>query len=137
VAELKASGYNPWDYYNTKAELRGVLDRLSSGYFSPGNPDLFRPIIESLLIRDPYLLLADYQAYVNCQERVSQAYRDPTHWTQMSILNVARIGKFSSDRSIQDYCQKIWHVNPVKITLDAYAQSSSLFKARHQQGDRT
>jgi starch phosphorylase len=72
-----------------------------------------QPLVESLLTRDDYLLLADYQAYVDCQERVSEAYRDRTNWTRMSILNSARVGHFSSDRSIRDYCRDIWHVAPI------------------------
>ena len=120
VLKMKNSGYNPWNYYNANPELREVMDRISSGYFSPENRDLFRPIVESLLIRDEYLLLADYQSYIECQERVSQAYRHQENWIKMSILNVARMGKFSSDRSIAEYCQDIWKVNPVRVELPDY-----------------
>jgi glycogen phosphorylase len=73
---------------------------------------VFRPLVESLLTRDDYMLLADYQSYVDCQQRVSAAYRDQTSWTRMSILNTARTGRFSSDRSIRDYCRDIWTVTP-------------------------
>jgi len=125
VSALKAKGYNPWDYYNTNAELRQVIDRIASGYFSPGNPDLFRPIVDSLLHRDEYLHLADYQSYIDCQEQVVAAYRDQEKWTLMSILNAARTGKFSSDRTIEEYCQEIWHVEPVEIDLEAYRQSAA------------
>lgn len=120
VFALKAKGYNPWDYYNTNAQLRQVIDGIASGYFSASTPNLFRPIVESLLINDEYLLLADYQAYIDCQDRVSQAYPDCENWTRMSILNVARMGKFSSDRAIKEYCQDIWQVKPVSIELEEY-----------------
>src|ERR687885_1142238 len=114
VYALKRQGYNPMDYYNTNAELQEVIDRIASGYFSPENPDLFKAIVDSLMYKDEYLLLADYQSYIECQERVSQAYRNQENWTRMSILNTARSGFFSSDRTIREYCQDIWDVEPVK-----------------------
>ena len=118
VAQLKTQGYNPRDYYNDNTELREAIDRLASGYFSLDDPDRFQTIVDSLLNRDEYLVLGDYQAYLDCQEKVSQAYRDRENWTRMSILNVARMGKFSSDRAIQEYCQEIWQVKPVKVELE-------------------
>ncbi|HEY5138723.1 MAG TPA: glycogen/starch/alpha-glucan phosphorylase, partial [Methylococcales bacterium] len=81
------------------------------GHFSPSDSALFRPLTESLLVHDEYLLFADFQSYINCQDEVDQAYRDKERWVRMSILNVARMGKFSSDRAIRDYCEKIWKVN--------------------------
>jgi len=123
VYAKKAAGYKPWEYYNANPELKLVIDRLKSGFFSHGDTSLFKPLTDSLLSRDEYLLLADYQAYVECQDRVSQAYRDQDHWTRMSILNVARMGKFSSDRAIREYCEDIWHVKPVTIQLQEYIQS--------------
>jgi glycogen phosphorylase len=117
VYQSKARGYNPWDTYHSNAELREVIDQLSQGYFSPENHDLFRPIVESLLVRDEYLLLADYQSYIDCQEQVSKAFRDSKNWTRMSILNAARIGNFSSDRVIKEYCRDIWNIQPVKVEL--------------------
>ena len=128
VSALKAKGYNPWDYYNTNAELRQVIDRIASGYFSHGDADLFKPIVESLLHRDEYLHFADYQSYVDCQDQVAVAYRDQENWTRMSILNTARMGKFSSDRTIQEYCQEIWKAEPVKIELEAYRQEAAGLK---------
>jgi starch phosphorylase len=125
VAALKARGYNPWDYYTTNVELRQVIDRIASGYFSSGNPDIFKPIVESLLHRDEYLHFADYQSYLDCQEQVAAAYRDSENWTRMSILNTARTGKFSSDRTIQEYCQEIWQAEPVKINLEVYRQKAA------------
>ena len=83
---------------------------LDRGAFSNGDREVFRPLVESLLTRDDYMLFADYQSYVDCQQRVSDAYRDETNWTRMSILNTARAGRFSSDRSIRDYCRDIWKV---------------------------
>ncbi|GBF82355.1 glycogen/starch/alpha-glucan phosphorylase [Aphanothece sacrum] len=120
VYTMKAKGYYPKEYYDRNEELRGVIDRISSGYFSYGNQDLFKPIIDPLLSHDPYMLLVDYQAYVNSQDEVSQAYRDQDKWTRMSILNAARMGKFSSDRTIREYCQEIWQVNPVTIDIKDY-----------------
>ncbi len=122
VNALKAKGYNPWDYYNSDTQLREVIDLVASGYFSHGNPDLFQPLVDNLLHHDNFLLLADYQSYIDCQDHVSRTYRDQDHWTQMSILNVARMGKFSSDRSIREYCEAIWKVKPLKITLSGYDQ---------------
>jgi len=117
VAATKAAGYNPWEYYNNNPELKLALDRLSQGFFSNGDTSLFKPLVDSLLGSDQYLLLADYASYVECQERVSETYQDTERWTRISLLNVARMGKFSSDRSIQEYCQNIWHADPVKIEL--------------------
>jgi starch phosphorylase len=122
VLAKKAAGYNPWDYYNSNPELKLAIDRISSGFFSHGDTNLFKPLLDSLLYRDDYLLLADYQSYVECQDRVSQAYQDRDHWTRMSILNVARMGKFSSDRSIRDYLQNIWKAPAVKVEVPEYTQ---------------
>jgi glycogen phosphorylase len=124
----KAAGYHPWDYYNSNTELKRVIDRISSGFFSHGDPNLFKPLLDSLLGRDDYLLLADYQSYVECQDQVGQAYRDADQWTRMSILNVARMGKFSSDRSIRDYLQNIWKTPPVQVEVPEYSQSNGDIK---------
>ncbi len=128
VYALKAKGYNPMDYYNANAELKEVIDRIASGYFSPENPDLFKPLVDGLMYKDEYLLFADYQSYIECQEKVSQAYRNQENWTRMSILNSARSGFFSSDRTIQEYCQEIWEVEPVKIDLKEYHQEAAGLK---------
>ncbi|MEY2976916.1 MAG: hypothetical protein RLZZ435_1055 [Cyanobacteriota bacterium] len=125
VAALKAKGYNPREYYNSNGELKEVLDGIASGLFSPGEPDLFKPIVDHLLNRDDYMLLADYQAYVDCQKAVSKAYQDQAQWTKMSILNALRMAKFSSDRTIQEYCEEIWKVDPVKVTIADYDQSTA------------
>jgi starch phosphorylase len=113
VAKLKASGYSPRSFYEANPALREAIDLIDSGFFSNGDRELFRPLVESLLNRDDYLLLADYQSYVDCQQRVSEAYRDQSNWTRMSILNSARVGRFSSDRSVREYCRDIWHVKPI------------------------
>jgi starch phosphorylase len=117
VARTKAEGYRPWDIYNGNLELKGVIDLIGGGLFSHGDRDLFRPLIDNLLHHDPYLLLADYASYIATQDAVSAAYRDQANWTRMSILNVARIGKFSSDRTIAEYCKDIWRVTPTRVTL--------------------
>ncbi len=117
VMETQRSGYRPLDYYNNNEELKSVIDLISSGYFSNGDRELFRPIVDSLLHDDQYMLFADYQDYIDCQERVDQLYRDRQAWTRMSILNTARMGKFSSDRSIMDYSRKIWDVKPFPVEL--------------------
>jgi starch phosphorylase len=93
---------------------------IRTGFFSPDDPDLFRPIFESLVHQDDYMLLADYQSYVDCQDEAEAAYRDQKKWTSMSILNVARSGKFSSDRTINKYCRDIWKVKPVKVKIPKY-----------------
>jgi starch phosphorylase len=114
VGRLKAAGYVPRSFYESNPDLREAIDLIADGLFSNGDRELFRPLVESLLTRDDYMLLADYQAYVDCQQRVSDAYRDRDDWTRMSILNTARVGRFSSDRSIREYCRDIWHVSPIK-----------------------
>jgi starch phosphorylase len=114
VAARLAAGYRPGAEVEQNDELRRILDSLASGVFSGGNRDLFRPLVDNLIHADPFLVLADYGAYTWCQARVSGAYADPRDWTRKAILNVARMGWFSSDRSIREYCQNIWHVDPVK-----------------------
>jgi starch phosphorylase len=116
VQELKAAGYAPHNLYEQNAALREVLDFIASGALAGGDPNLFRPLVDNLLWSDPFLVLADYQAYVDCQAQVSALWRDPRAWTRQAILNVARMGKFSSDRSIRDYCEQIWNVKPVVVT---------------------
>jgi len=110
VAELQRRGYRPRAIYESNSELREALGRIGSGAFSPEDPGLFRPLVDSLLGPDPFLVLADYQSYIDCQNEAARAYLDTTRWTSMSILNVARMGKFSSDRAIRDYCRDIWDI---------------------------
>ncbi|AGA34168.1 Glycogen phosphorylase [Thioalkalivibrio nitratireducens DSM 14787] len=117
VERTLAEGYCPWEIYRGNDELREVIDLLRSGLFSHGDPDLFRPLTDSLLQHDPYLLLADYPAYIETQARAGDAFRDVAGWTRMSILNSARTGCFSSDRAIREYCGKIWRVEPMPVSL--------------------
>jgi starch phosphorylase len=112
VHQMQAEGYRPWELYNKSVELKSAIDLINSGLFSHGDTELFRPLTDNLVHEDPFLVLADYQAYVDCQSEVDRAWGDPEHWSRMSILNVARMGKFSSDRSIRDYCERIWKVAP-------------------------
>ena len=118
VERLRHTGYRPEDYIEANAELRTVLDLIANGYFSHGDRDVFRPLVDNLRYADPFLVLADYAAYIACQEQVSTAWRDQEGWTRMSILNSARSGRFSSDRAIGEYCDDIWNVPPVNIALD-------------------
>ena len=113
VADVKTQGYNPRAYYEDNEALRAALDRIREGYFSQGDADLFMPLVDELLHRDQYMLLADYQPYIDAQDKVGETWRDQELWTRMSILNVARIGKFSSDRAIEEYCRDIWNVESV------------------------
>jgi glycogen phosphorylase len=117
VAEVRAQGYDPWHYYNTNDELRKALDMISSGFFSPDDLHRFRPIVDSLTSGgDHYLLLADYESYIRAQEQVDALYRDQEQWSRRAILNVAGMGKFSSDRSILEYAEKVWKVKAAKGT---------------------
>jgi len=112
VVRLKSYGYRPRDYYENDPALREVIDFIASGALGRGDAALFRPIVENLLDHDPYMLLADYHAYIDAQDRVSALWRDSHAWTRQSILNTARVGKFSSDRSIRDYCERVWAIRP-------------------------
>ena len=111
VDEFKSSGYVPMEFYTYDQELKEVIDLIGSGKLSRGDKDLFTPLIHSLLYEDRYMLLADYQSYINCQEKVNEVWADQEQWTRLSALNVARIGKFSSDRAIREYCRDIWKID--------------------------
>jgi glycogen phosphorylase len=110
-----AQGYRPSDHYESDEELRAVIEAIANGAFSNGDRELFKTVAENLLGSDPYMVLADYRSYVDCQDEVGRVWRDPERWTRSSILNVARMGRFSSDRSIREYCREIWHIEPVPI----------------------
>jgi starch phosphorylase len=118
VFRVKENFYNPQEYYHANPELKRVIDSLITGQFSGGDTKLFTPIVDTLLFRDDYLLLVDYASYIQVQEQAAQAYRDTAAWSRMSILNSARCGFFSSDRSMRQYCADIWQVSPVKVTLN-------------------
>jgi starch phosphorylase len=113
VQEQLRRGYRPREYTEQNAELRAVLDLIHGGFFDPEHPELFRPLVQSLLEQDPYFLLADFASYAECQQRVEEAFVDKERWTRMAILNVARMGKFSSDRTIREYAEQIWKATPV------------------------
>ncbi|OGJ89550.1 MAG: glycogen phosphorylase [Candidatus Raymondbacteria bacterium RifOxyC12_full_50_8] len=115
VKALGAKGYWPRGYYDQCAELRLAIDSISSGIFSQNEGDIFRSLIDSLLNQDPYMVLADFESYMKCQETVAQAYASAETWWRKSILNVANMGKFSSDRAIRQYARDIWGIAPVKI----------------------
>ena len=112
VSRIQSCGYRPRDHYEQNAVLRETIDLIAGGALSRGDAELFRPLVENLLDHDPFLVLADYQSYVEAQERVSMLWCDQRAWTRQSILNTARMGKFSSDRSIRDYCERVWNIQP-------------------------
>ena len=112
LVEIRST-YNPRKYYEENKELKQVIDQIQGGYFSPGSPQLFHPITDSLLRYDPYFVLADYASYIQCQEKVNEIYKDRDKWIKMAVLNVARSGKFSSDRAILQYAENIWGATPV------------------------
>lgn len=118
VIKLKDKGYNPVDYYQKNKNLKRVIDMISSNYFSKNEPGIFDDMIRGLMTIDYYCLFADYQSYIDAQDKVSELYKNQEEWTKKAILNVARIGKFSSDRSVKEYADKIWKVKPVKIKND-------------------
>jgi len=113
VAEIVDRGYHPTSYYEENRSLRHALDLIASGAFSGGDRATFEPIVSNLLSEDRFLVLADYQAYIDAQERVDEAYADTEGWTRSAVLNVARSGFFSSDRSMRDYIDRIWGTHPV------------------------
>lgn len=116
VEALRARSYNPYDVYNANWELKAVIDWLHSDYFTPGEQDAFAPLCRSLLEEgDPYLCLADFESYIKAQETVDRVYREPAKWARMAILNTARVGKFSSDRTISEYAKHIWKLKPVSV----------------------
>jgi starch phosphorylase len=128
VREKRAAGYHPWDYYNSNPHLREALDLIQAGHFSHGDTNLFKPLVDGLLKYDPYMLLADYQSYLDCQDRVSKAYQQTENWVRMSIFNTARMGKFSSDRAIREYSDAVWHEKPVKVELEKYIYGAAGLK---------
>jgi starch phosphorylase len=126
--DRKAQGYVPLDIYKSNDQLKQVIDSLSSGLFSRGDRGLFKPLVDNLLYDDHFMLLADFASYVDCHKQVGKAYKDKDGWTRKSIYNVARMGKFSSDRSIKEYCQEIWDVHSVPIHLKDYCHHAAQLK---------
>jgi glycogen phosphorylase len=119
VLSIKKNGYNPYEIYLGNPGLKEVIDMVQSGFFSHGDPNLFKPITDNLLAHDPYLVLQDFQSYVDCQQQVSEAYKNESQWLKKSIMNVARMGHFSSDRSIREYCTNIWKTGPIASSVGA------------------
>jgi starch phosphorylase len=117
VDEIQATGYQPLEIYQKNEGLRDVIDLINSGVFSHGDRDMFRHLTDNLLYSDPFLVFADFQGYLDCQARVDGCYRDQDQWMRMSILNVARSGRFSSDRSIREYSDHIWDAPPLPVKL--------------------
>jgi starch phosphorylase len=117
VNELRMRGYRPRDHLVPGSELSEVLALVQSGFFTRGDVSVFEPLVNDLYDRDPFCVLADYDSYAATQRTVDATYRDRERWTRMSILSSARSGKFSSDRTVAEYCRSIWHVEPVPIQL--------------------
>ena len=137
VEELWSRGYYPRHIYEGNDDLREAIDRIADGTFSPREPALFRPIVDSLLNHDPFAALADYEAYIDCQDEVAKAFRDADRWTEMSILNVARMGKFSSDRAIREYCRDIWNMPIPEKTKQPAKSSGRTANQSRSTGSRT
>ena len=115
VAQTWADGYRPREIYDRTPPLQSIVEALNSGLFSHGDHELFRPLVDDLLNHDPFLVIRDFQSYLECQQEVSRCFVDTARWTRMSILNVARIGRFSADRAIREYCDDIWKVQPLEV----------------------
>lgn len=133
VYALKAAGYRPASFYDGNAELRAVIGLARQGFFAKGDAAVFQPLFDGLLQHDPYLLLADFASYLHCQQDVSAAYADRERWQRMSVLSSARSGHFSSDRAIQEYCSRIWHVRPVPVPLLQQAGDGLAAQRRRRQ----
>jgi starch phosphorylase len=108
----------PAEFIDSSQELQEVIQLIRSGLFSRGDTELFRPLLDSLMHHDPFYVCADFEAYAACQQKVSNAFRNEEKWARMSILNTARMGWFSSDRSIREYCDDIWGLSPVTVQLE-------------------
>lgn len=117
VDRVKREGYRPSACIENDPQLAEVMHLIASGHFSHGDTEVFRPLLDNLCQHDPFLVLADYGDYIACRDKVAEAWKDQEQWTRMSILNTARAGKFSSDRAIREYCDDIWHVQPVTVEL--------------------
>ncbi|MDT5409290.1 MAG: glycogen phosphorylase, partial [Mycobacterium sp.] len=117
VEKVKSDGYRPADYIDSNDELRAVLDLIAGGAFSHGDTEVFKSLVDNLRYDDPFLVCADFASYLAAQEQVGAAWLDKDAWTKMSILNTARSGKFSSDRAIAEYCDEIWNVWPLSVTM--------------------
>jgi starch phosphorylase len=119
VARVRREGYRPGPIVAGNPELREIMELIGSGHFSGGDRELFRPLVENLTQQDPFLVMADYAAYVACHDYIDGVWRDPDDWTRRAILNTAGSGKFSSDRAIREYCENIWRVAPLPASRAA------------------
>lgn len=117
VAEMDKKGYDAMAYYKKIPELKQVMDQITSGFFSPKNPEMFKDVTEMLFKYDRFKVFADFEAYVKCQEKVSKLYKNPVEWTKMVIKNIAATGKFSSDRTIKEYATEVWGVEPTNLKI--------------------
>jgi starch phosphorylase len=115
TVRLQQQGYRPYAYVESNPQLADAIQLISSGHFSNGDTELFRPLVDNLCQSDPFLVFADYADYIACQDKVAGVWEDPENWTRMSILNTARAGKFSSDRAIREYCDEIWNVEAIPV----------------------
>ena len=115
ASELRQGDYRPRAYYEQDAELKAAIDAVATGTFSGGDTGAFAGVVDSLLGRDEYLTLADYRSYIDTQDQVNKAWLDPNEWSRMSVLNTARSGFFSADRTVTEYCRTIWRADPVRI----------------------
>jgi starch phosphorylase len=118
VARHRREGYRPQQCYEENEELRQAIDQIAGGCFSRGDRELFMPLVSNLLAHDDYMVLADFRDYDDRQREIARAYRDRDRWTRMSILNVARMGRFSSDRAVREYCREIWHIDPLPVPIE-------------------
>jgi starch phosphorylase len=113
VAKRRAQGYRPREVFEADAELKAAVDMIAHGFFNPKDPSLYHGLVHNLLETDWFMVLADYAAYIRRQDEVDEVYRDPHDWTRRSILNTARMGKFSSDRAVLEYAKDIWKTKPL------------------------
>jgi starch phosphorylase len=135
VEALSKKGYNPREYYNKNAELKQCIDAIANGYFSPEDPDMFHDLTDQLLNQDKYMLCADYESYIKCQEEVSALYTDPEAWSRMCLMNIAAGGKFSSDRTIEEYAREIWGVEPTREKIRAPYETPQSEQEAIEQGN--
>ncbi len=123
VAASRHTTYSGRIYYDRDPALREVIDLIGSGHFAHGDPALFRPLVDTLLGDDYFRVMADFAAYRECQQRVDAAYQDRSRWARMMILNIARMGRFSSDRTIREYAREIWGLSPVEVVVPPYVST--------------
>jgi starch phosphorylase len=118
VLILQQHGYSPYSFYEGNQDLKDAIDLISSGEFSDGDGTVFASLVHDLLNNDRFMTLADFQSYLEIQNTIEETYRDEKKWAKMSLINIARSGFFSSDRSIQDYLDRIWHSEPLPVNID-------------------